>query len=100
MPGKFRSFIKAIFGESTTATDPTDVPASNAYDIGLAIGMTGGSVADAAKLQYVLSRVVPPGQAPTSAQISRIVGMLGSGVSEAVIIDSLLKDKRSGPVFR
>jgi hypothetical protein len=50
-------------------------------------------MADAAKVQYVLSRVVPPGQTPTSDQIRRIVGMLGGGVSEAVIIDSLLRGK-------
>ena len=93
MPSKFKSVINAICGESTPIAGTEGVPASSAYDIGLAVGMTGGSVADAAKVQYVLSRVVPPGQTPTSDQISRIVGMLGGGVSEAVIIDSLLKGK-------
>jgi len=93
MVGKFKSFINAIFGESIPVPSPKGDPTSSAYDIGLAIGMTGGSVADAAKVQYVLSRVVPRGQKPTSDQISRIVGMLGGGVSEAVIIDTLLKGK-------
>ena len=72
MPSKFKSFINAIFGESTPIAGTEGVPASSAYDIGLAVGMTGGSVADAAKVQYVFSRVVPPGQTPTSDQISRI----------------------------
>ena len=90
MPGKFKSVIDAIFGEPIPVPSPKSAPTSSANDSWLAIGMTSGSVADAAKIQYVLSRVVPPGQTPTSDQISRIVGMLGGGVSEAVIIDSLL----------
>jgi hypothetical protein len=65
-----------------------------AQDIGLAIGVAGGTVADAAMLQYVLSRVVPPGEEPTSDQVARIVGMLHGGFTEAVIIDAILKEKR------
>jgi hypothetical protein len=64
-----------------------------ASDIGFAVGMAGGSIADAAKIQYILSRVIPAGQSPTSDQIGKIVGMLGGGITEAVIIDAILNGK-------
>jgi hypothetical protein len=41
----------------------------------------------------LLSRILPPGQKPTPGQIGRAVGMLGGGLSEALIIEELLKNK-------
>jgi len=108
---KLRSMFDALFGSSDSASPASAVgigggsasgtaagsagkpPVLSASDIGFAVGATGGSIVDAAKLQYVLSCVVPPGQKPTPEQIGRAVGMLGGGLSEALIIQELLKNK-------
>ena len=74
-------------GDDETDSGPTS------FDIGFAIGAAGGNIAGAAKLQYILSRVVPPGQTPTSDQIGKIAGMLGGGMHEAVIVDAILNKK-------
>ena len=107
---KLRSIFYALFGPSDsappvrvagiaggfvsdTAPGATDKPVLSSSDIGFAVGTTGGNIVDAAKLQYVLSCIVPPGQKPTPEQIGRAVGMLGGGLSEALIIEELLKNK-------
>ena len=104
------SFLRAVFSPTAppnssavakplTPLEPTDrlleaEPSKGlaAQDIGFAVGAAGGTVEDAAMLQYVLSRVVPPGQKPTSDQVARIVGMLHGGFTEAVIINEILKE--------
>ena len=94
MPGKLRAFWNTIFGQSSAPSADRKIDSNSyAYEIGLATGAMGGTVYDAAKLQYVLSRVVPAGQKPSAEQISRAIGMLGGGVPEAVIIDSLIKKR-------
>jgi hypothetical protein len=92
---KLRSIFSAFFGSSDsappgTANKPTGLSGS---DIGFTVGVAGGNIVDAAKLQYVLSCIVPPGQKPTPEQIGRAVGMLGGGLSEALVIEELLKNK-------
>jgi hypothetical protein len=94
MPGKLKYLLNAIFGSSTEPSTPPQ-PGLTASDIGFAVGASGGTIYDAATLQYVLSCVVPPGEKPTSDQIGQAVGMLGGGMSEALIIDTLLKNKQS-----
>jgi hypothetical protein len=73
------------------------MPASGltASDIGFAVGASGGSIYDAAQLQYVLSCLVPPGENPTSEQIGQAVGMLRGGMQQALIIETLLKNKET-----
>jgi hypothetical protein len=108
---KLRSIFYALFGSfdsappvraagiadgsvSGTAPGAADkLPVLSASDIGFAVGAAGGNIVDAAKLQYVLSCIVPPGQKPTSEQIGRAVGVLGGGLSEALTIEELLKNK-------
>jgi hypothetical protein len=108
---KLRSIFYALFGSSDSAppvriagtaggsvsgTAPgaaDKLPVLSASDIGLAVGAAGGNVVDAAELQYALSCIVPPGQKSTPEQIGRAVGMLGGGLSEALIIEELLKNK-------
>ena len=107
---KLRSIFYALFGSADSApsraggmtggsvsgTPPGAAdkpPVLSASDIGFAVGAAGGNIVDAAKLQYVLSRIIPPGQNPTPEQIGRAVGMLGGGLSEALIIEELLKNK-------
>ena len=85
-----------IAGGSVSGTAPGTAdkpPVLSASDIGFAVGAAGGNIVDAAKLQYVLSRILSPGQKPTPEQIGRAVGMLGGGLSEALIIQELLKNK-------
>jgi hypothetical protein len=89
MKENLKRFWVWIWGDSTPSTEPPG--ASSAYAIGFGVGLNGGSVADAARLQYVLSRIVPPGQQPTSNQIATAVGMLNGGVAEAVVIHTLLR---------
>jgi hypothetical protein len=99
---KLRSIFYALFGPSDAAPPVRSAgiaggsvsdTAPGAVDIGLAVGAAGGNIVDATKLQYVLSCIVPPGQKPTPEQIGRAVGMLGGGLSEALIIEELLKNK-------
>jgi hypothetical protein len=107
MPGKLKTFLNAIFGSTTpsdsnggnrplTPLEPTTPAPANttsglsAHDIGFAIGTAGGDITRAAEFQYILSRVLPPGQKPTTEQIGMIVGMMGGGMTQAVIIDALL----------
>lgn len=63
----------------------------NAGDIGFAVGAGGGTIVDAAQLQYVLSCVAPAGEEPTPDQIGRAVGMLGGTVSGAAVLEALKK---------
>ena len=108
---KLRSIFYALFGSADSAppvraagmaggsvsgTAPSGadkLPLLSASDIGFAVGAAGGNIIDADKLQYVLSCIAPPGQKPTPGQIGRAVGMLGGGLSEALIIEELLKNK-------
>jgi hypothetical protein len=72
------------------ANDKT--PQQNAaFTLGFAVGAAGGNVADVAQFQYILSRVLAPGQQPSSELIGRIVGMMKGSIPQAVIIDSILK---------
>ena len=68
----------------TTAVRETK-PGLSASDIGFAVGVGGGTIADAAQLQHVLSCIVSEGEEPTPDQIGRVVGMLGGTVSEAAV---------------
>jgi hypothetical protein len=64
-----------------------------AAEIGYAIGAAGGSVAQAAEFQYVLSRVAPD-RRPTADEIGRIVAVMGGSLPQAIIIDKLLNSKK------
>jgi hypothetical protein len=105
---RLRSIFCTLFGSSDSAppvrvagtagadTGPGAVgkqPVLSASDIGFAVGTAGGNIVDAAKLQYVLSSILSPGQKPTPEQIGRAVGVLGGGLSQALIIEELLKQK-------
>lgn len=69
------SLLFADFSEPAASQESR--PGLSAGDIGFAVGVGGGTVADAVQLQYVLSCVVPPGEEATDEQIARAVGMLG-----------------------
>lgn len=108
---KLRSIFRALWGSSESAPRvgvagiasgsvsgiapgaAETPPVPSAADIGFAVGAAGGNVVDAAQLQYVLSRIVPPGEKPTKEHIGRAAGMLGGGLSEALILEELLKHK-------
>jgi hypothetical protein len=110
VPNKLKSLFNTIFGppkpsaptegnkpltplDSTTQLPGNTTQTPTPSDIGYAIGAAGGNIADAAKFQFILSRVLPPGEKPTPDQIGKIVGMLGGGMTEAVIIDAILNRK-------
>jgi hypothetical protein len=100
--------LKSIFGGnppaatqnptqlSLTPLEPTTPqstePPLTSSDIGYAIGAAGGGIADAAQLQYILSRVAP-GRRPTADEIGKIVGMMGGSLPKAIIINALLNKK-------
>lgn len=86
-----RSLLSNDSSENSTTTPAENEPGLTASDIGFAVGVGGGTVADAAQLQYALSCVVPPGKTPTEDQIGRAVGILGGNVSEAIVLEALKK---------
>jgi len=107
MPLKLSSLLSSIFSgrktlnteiesrpltplPSTKLINKTE-PSIGAYDIGFAVGAAGGDINRAAQIQYILSRVLSTGEKPTNDLIGKIVGMLGGGMPEAVIIDTILR---------
>jgi hypothetical protein len=67
---------------------------TSASDIGFAIGAAGGNIADAAKVQYILSRVLKPGEQPSPTLIAQIVAMMSGNTEESIIAGMLSQQKK------
>lgn len=86
-----KSWLSSDSPEPSAPSAPETKPAGiGTSDIGFAVGAGGGSIEDAARLQYALSYVVKPGE---THQIGQAVGAMGGSVAAAAVLDELVKQR-------